>query len=115
MSDQSNTIFVLTRLVGFHCWPTATQGRGYLSSKHRHQFGVRVEIPAKVDNNRIIEFHDLIDYVRSLWPSDGEWGENSCEVIASTVAETVREHYGLAYCVVTVDEDGEAGATVVAK
>lgn len=112
-ADTTSRIFVTTRLEGFHHWPGATPGREYLSNRHRHQFGVRVEIVAPIDNDRVIEFHDLIDEVRGLWPADGEWGANSCEVIAHMLAVQIRDRHGLSYCAVTVDEDGEAGATVV--
>lgn len=105
-------LFVQTKMTGFHRWPSPTENRDYLGSRHRHQFGIKVEIEAPINDDRIIEFHDLIDYTRSLWPTDGELNDSSCETMAATLCEKIANNYGLSFCSVTVDEDGEAGATV---
>lgn len=112
--NTNATIWVKFKVPGFHYWPEATGDRAYLASRHRHLFGYQVSIPAPVDNARSIEFHDLRDacddFVR-LCPD--EWG-NSCEVMAGLLAEHVLElHPHLEWCEVTVDEDGECGATVI--
>lgn len=110
MKIEASTIWVTTQRIGFHRWPEPSGKRNYLGARHRHRFGIRLEMPAKVDNAREVEFHDMIDEINEWW-SDGEMGEHSCESIASMIAG----HFAAKYkrpITATIDEDGEAGATV---
>lgn len=108
------TVWVTFKVPGFHSWPHASGTRAYLAGTHRHLFGYRVEIPAPVDNARSVEFHDLRDACDEFVRISIDEGGNSCEVMASLLAEHVLEvHPHLEWCEVTVDEDGECGATVI--
>lgn len=119
MGVEQRTIFVTTGFVGFHYWPGAPASRSYLGQPHRHRFGVRVEVPVEHDD-REMEFHDLLDSVRfqviQMAPVNeltgvSHCGPMSCEMMAERLAQALRE--GLERDVsVTVDEDGECGATV---
>lgn len=108
MTDS--TIFVKLQLPGFHHWPNATPRRNYLGDRHRHLFGITVEMAAPVDDARSVEFHDLMDEVRDWW-GDGEAGGSSCETMALELAKHLVTEYKRDVTV-TVDEDGEAGARV---
>jgi hypothetical protein len=99
---------------GFHRWPEAPEWCGFLSSRHRHLFNVRVEVPVShVD--RDIEFittkRELSRHVADTWPG-GELGAMSCEALAGQLAEQMIGRYGLGWATVEVDEDGENGARV---
>lgn len=113
---MSGQVWVRLQLVGWHRWPAATGHRSYLAHTHRHLFGVTVTIPAAVDNQRAVEFHDLMDLVRELWPRAGQWQDSSCETIASLIGrELVYQLAGVPWVTVAVDEDGEAGATITTE
>ncbi len=110
-------IFVRFKVPGFHCWPGAPDHRLYLRARHRHLFGFEVSTMVGADD-REIEFHDLIDFARDCfdWPKNGasvEFGARSCEMIARQLAGALARCYQRSF-VVTVDEDGECGATVEA-
>jgi hypothetical protein len=111
-SDKPATIFVTYKFVGFHHWQHATGEREYLASRHRHNFGVRVEMGVTHDD-RDVEFHDLIDVCKSYLNDVPENGQ-SCEHMARHLHRNlVNDYYGVnRHIAVTVDEDGECGATV---
>lgn len=113
----SPDIFVTFKVAGLHCWPGAPEHRGYLRVPHRHQFGVRIETIVTHDD-REIEFHDLrdrgVDLLRALAAGDGEllnFGPKSCEMIARDLGAELAAIFERSFRV-TVDEDGECGATV---
>lgn len=113
----SPDIFVTFKVAGLHCWPGAPEHRGYLRVPHRHQFGVRIETIVTHDD-REIEFHDLrdrgVDLVRALAANEGEllnFGSMSCEMIARDLGSALCDELRRSFRV-TVDEDGECGATV---
>lgn len=103
------TLFVRFAVTGFHSWPRATAHRAYLAAPHRHQFLVEVRIPALHDE-REVEFHDLIDLARSLFPG-GDLGAQSCETMARELASALAARLER-WVEVSVSEDGEAGAIV---
>lgn len=112
-------IFVTFKVEGLHHWPDAPPRRNYLSNPHRHQFGFRVETTVKHDD-REIEFHDLRDRAEFLAGDLGapgpltklvDFGAMSCEHIARELGAQLAREYERSF-VVTVDEDGECGATV---
>lgn len=122
----ASSIFVTTEIIGFHSWPEAPEPVHYLSNVHRHKFGIRVEL-AVVRHDREVEFHMLKRDVDSWlhraqigYPIDGtdemDFGGRSCEDIATYVLDNLRLLYypGRAFYRVTVNEDGENGATVMA-
>lgn len=105
------TIWATHTGIGFHRWPGAPEGRGYLRERHRHAFHVRAEVEVS-HADRDVEFHDLQDLIRLWWgPAAREWGASSCEEIAQGVIDQL-EGDGYRVASVTVAEDGENGATV---
>lgn len=115
---KRTTVFATTSFVGFHRWAGAPAERSYLRDRHRHLFGVRVEVRVDGDD-RQVEFHDLLDELREVLVSlfDGyepggssEMGTLSCEQIAHAVLNRMRaSHPDIS---VRVDEDGECGSEV---
>lgn len=110
---KTTTIFVRTKVAGFHNWPDAPDHRGYLRDRHRHQFWIEASCEVS-HNEREIEFHDLIDMINKHVPVISpatEFGSSSCEAIAAQLAQTLARHYRRGFTV-SVSEDGEAGARV---
>lgn len=109
---NQSTIFVRFQVPGFHRWPCATthEGREYLAAKHRHLFHVEVRMAVEHDD-REVEFHDLLDTARALFPG-GDMGARSCEHMARELGNEIARIYGRAV-EVSVVEDGEVGAVVV--
>lgn len=103
-------VYFSTRVEGFHWWSKAPDHVAFLRHRHRHLFGVRVDLVVSHDD-RDVEFITgkrlLEDYLRSA-PIDGP---ESCEMIARRVH---RHFSALGYHVrrVEVDEDGENGAYI---
>jgi hypothetical protein len=115
---MSAIVWVTWTAPGYHHWPgaNATADRLYLSLRHRHQFGFRVAIEVQ-DDDREVEFHDLLEHCRAFTARHEEgdsWAGASCEAIARLVAAHVEARWPGRHPVVTVDEDGECGATVTA-
>lgn len=109
------SVWVKFSVVGFHNWPDAPADYDYLAARHRHTFNFEVHVPVN-DSNREIEFHELKHTCKVLLGADIhdlEFGAQSCEMIAEGLAEQLLNRYTLPTCTVQVDEDGEAGATVV--
>jgi len=103
-------IFVRLRVPGFHHWPGAPESRSYLAASHRHLFHLAVSMPVR-HSDREVEFHDLMDEVRLLFPDGLDHGATSCEVMAGRIAAALNAKYARPVTV-EVSEDGEAGARV---
>lgn len=104
-------IFVTWTAAGYHSWPDSPD-RAYLRDTHRHLFNFRVELDVK-HADREVEFHDVLDLCRNLTPADKDYGEASCEQIASWIASEVERVVGAGrHVVVQVSEDGECGTLV---
>jgi hypothetical protein len=112
MTTQS-TITVRFAVVGFHYWPGAPKHRAYLSTPHRHLFGVTVRLEVFADD-REVEFHDLQQWTREAF-GEGDFGGNSCEALARALLEKICDRYPGRYAAVSVDEDGECEATVALR
>lgn len=123
----TTTVFATTEVVGFHQWLDAPNEVDYLRNVHRHKFGIRVELSV-VENDREVEFHilrrGLEASMQQAWLGDGVedgyveyiFGPMSCEMIAGRLLDYLRSTYpGRILYRVTVDEDGENGATVEAR
>lgn len=95
---------------GFHCYPGAKGGIGYLSARHRHIFEIRCR--AEVSHNeREIEINTMQNEIQlALWEEFNapcEFGDMSCE----SIAEWLLNHFEqLSY--VEVLEDGYGGAAL---
>lgn len=110
---RTSTVWATVRLPGFHRWPLAHAGREYLADRHRHLFGLRAEVSVS-HSDRDVEFHDLADDLRLWWgPSPArECGVRSCEDLAHQLGQYLTDK-GYRVVAVTVDEDGECGATAL--
>ena len=114
------TIQVRTQFEGVHCYPRAPDEVAYLKQLHRHIFGVCVEVEV-FNEDRELEFvvmkHLVDKYINSLPKQDGccVLYTFSCETIAKNILNHVKEKVDdphERYWKVTVDEDGENGASV---
>lgn len=103
------SIWITTSFIGYHQWPDAPDSHSYLSNKHRHKFGVRVEVP--INKDRGIEFHWLQEYVISLLDISPKGV--SCETLATWLATKLMDHLLVDWTIVSVDEDGENGSQAV--
>jgi len=103
-------IFVKLRVPGFHHWPNPSINRAYLGESHRHLFHLEVSMPVG-HSDREVEFHDLLDDVRTLFPAGQDHGGKSCEMMAEQIGHTLRVHYKRPVTV-EVSEDGEVGARI---
>lgn len=105
-------IEVRTRFEGFHRWHDAPDEVDFLRNRHRHEFHVRARILVGHDD-RELEFILVKRYLTKIIESWGrELGSFSCEMMASTLANSILAHYGLRDLEVEVSEDGENGAVV---
>tara|TARA_R110002020_G_scaffold122026_5_gene277247 strand:- start:3970 stop:4314 length:345 start_codon:yes stop_codon:yes gene_type:complete len=104
-------IFVKLSAPGFHHWENATTERDYLGATHRHLFLIEVCMPV-TNQDREVEFHDLMDEVKALFPHNKNHGGMSCEMMASDIGEKLASKYNRRITV-EVSEDGEAGARVI--
>lgn len=114
------TVAIKTNYEGVHCYPEAPEQVAYLRSPHRHIFGVRVEVQV-FDDDREIEFillkHQVNDYLQSHFGDDNVWqmGRLSCEQVCKGILKYLFAFVKWPeqrFWSVTVDEDGENGATV---
>lgn len=109
-------------LPGLHYWPTAPDRRAYLRDLHRHLFVARATVEV-THGDREVEFHDLGDDLAAALRgcpstmSSGEhgtslhdFGAQSCEHLATSVARTLSALYTVVE--VSVSEDDEFTATV---
>lgn len=119
MENAKRTIFVTTSFEGIHCYPSAPEGVEFLRTPHRHIFGVRAEVEVYHDD-RELEFILLKREVNSWFEARTinnvfEMGAMSCEQVATDLIVFLQGHLTRGterYMSVSVDEDGENGATV---
>jgi len=64
--------------------------------------------------DREVEFHDLLDEARLL-VGDGEYGNKSCEHIATDIMAGLKQKYNAKQISVSVFEDNECGAIITTK
>lgn len=110
-------------VIGFHRWPEAPVETSYLRDVHRHEFGIEVTVMSK-HGDRDVEFHalkrDCIAEIKARFgesviamAADELWfASRSCEHIAEELAGGLA---AMGYIVhsITVNEDGENGATIM--
>jgi len=111
--ETHKTVIATHTLVGYHRWPDAPEERSYLADKHRHLFGLRIEVEVTLPD-REIEFHDVVDFIHLQWRHGHDFGSMSCEDIAQELLERFLSGFGDdgRTVVVEVWEDGENGARI---
>lgn len=114
---KRTTVFCRESFEGVHYFSGAPSEVVYLRQPHRHMFNVMIELEVKHDD-REVEFimlkHRLREWLQKHCV-DGVWpmGAMSCEQVASRVIDMVGHMYSnRRWIKVTVDEDGENGASV---
>ena len=110
----STSVWITTQFEAFHRWKDAPAPVAFLRFFHRHTFGVKVSVFVDHDN-RDVEFFQLKSRVNLLLAEHwaGQKFEQSCEHIAKDLIERLSKDYAVDY--VSVDEDGENGATVTVE
>lgn len=118
--NNRTTVFCRTNFEGIHRWANAPDEVGFLRHAHRHMFGVQVEMEVGHDD-REVEFIMLKRKVNAIIGvckdgcrnEDGVWlmGGTSCEMLADFLHRELVNAFGERYMKITVDEDGENGAT----
>lgn len=116
-----STVFCKTSFEGIHFYKGAPDEVAYLKHAHRHTFGVQVELQV-YDDDREIEFI-MLKHSVNRWLNqrcvDGVWpmGGMSCEMVAKDLADAIAHDFGIDFTKarrfsVTIDEDGENGASI---
>lgn len=98
---------------GFHNFPKAKEIFGpevdFLAVRHRHNFGITVEIPVHHDDRDkefILLQREVRDYIHRNYGTPAEFKAMSCEAIARDLMEAYDA------TMVIVDEDGENYAKI---
>lgn len=114
------TITVRTQFEGVHRYPDAPEEVAYLREPHRHMFGVCVEVEV-FDDDRELEFimvkHSIDSFFanRVIHNCCVDLETASCEAVARMLLlhlAQVTKRSDERYWKITVDEDGENGASV---
>lgn len=114
------TIQVRTQFEGVHCYPGAPDEVAYLREPHRHIFGVCVEVEV-FNEDRELEFimvkHLINGWIGALAVTNNCYNCSamSCEKMAELILNYSKQwvkNSDKRYWKVTVDEDGENGASV---
>jgi len=113
MADISITVSFSE--LGFHCWPDAPEEVAYLRERHRHKFGVELELKQLPHGDRAFEFHLVQAWAQPKFREilDSGAASKSCEDMASRLATAALAKYETAVTA-RVSEDGECWATVSA-
>lgn len=117
MTQTKARIFVRCQGEGWHSWPEAPDSRSYLRNSHRHVFHIEAGCEVQHDD-RAIEFHDAMDQVKLCWrkiaAKKSDLGSQSCEMLARRIGQHLVDWTAHSW-IVSVSEDGEAGATVTTE
>jgi hypothetical protein len=114
-NSMRKEVFITTKFEGVHCWPEAPEHVSILRNLHRHVFGVRVVVSV-THSDRDVEFltlKKLTDTViaRRTLPMLIKTSSMSCEMLAEDIGSALlTKKFNVVS--VSVDEDGENGATV---
>ena len=119
---QESSIWVTFSKEGLHKYPAALDDPNlatgdeydvsFLGYIHRHIFGFKVEIQVFHDD-RDIEFIQFKRWLQSLYEGELKLDFKSCEMIATDLYKQIQARYPGRKTTITVDEDGENGATLV--
>lgn len=119
---KESNIWVTFTKEGIHKYPAALTDPAlatgdeydvsFLGYPHRHTFGFKVMISV-THSDRDIEFIQFKRWLTSLYESKVlQLDYKSCEMIAEDLFEQINARYPGRTVEITVDEDGEVGATM---
>lgn len=116
MRQDNSFIWVTFQRKGFHRYPLAgsldvLKDVEYLANVHRHLFKFRVAIEVFHDD-RELEFHQVLNWIESLFENNIELDFKSCEMISNELAEAIGKRYPGRRVTIDVSEDGECGSTI---
>jgi 6-pyruvoyl-tetrahydropterin synthase len=107
------SITVRSQFVALHRWAAAPEPVAFLRNWHRHLFLVAVELEVKHED-RELEFFlvkgALEEFLRREF--EGKYLEKSCEGFAEEILHYLETLYPGRVLAVSVEEDGENGATI---
>lgn len=119
--SKETLIWVTFKKEGIHKYPAALTDPNlatgdkydvsFLGYPHRHQFGFKVAIGV-THNDRDIEFIQFKRWLESLYDEKTlELDYKSCEMMSEELYEKINARYPGRKVEITIDEDGENGAT----
>lgn len=119
--NAKRIIYVTFQKEGIHCYPAAATDPNlktndkydvsFLANPHRHIFHFNVGIEV-FHNDRDIEFIQFKRWLESLYQGTLELNYKSCEMISDDLYEVIASRYPGRDIEITVNEDGENGATI---
>lgn len=110
-APSSMRVFARTRVEGFHFWKDAPPEVEFLRVRHRHLFGVEVEVEVAHDD-RDVEFIIMKREIERYFAEHPIDGPESCELIAVRLRDHLAASRGWRVRRITIDEDGENGAVL---
>ena len=110
MSSREISVFVTTRVEGFHYWESAPKEVEFLRHPHRHEFHIRAEFEVS-HTDRDIEFILAKRVVETYFNENPIKGKVSCEDIGISLGAFLSEK-DFPVRSVEVSEDGENGAVI---
>ena len=109
---QTTMIWVKLQRHGFHAYPQAPGEVSYLRQRHRHLFYIKAGLQVFHDD-REVAFHMFQNWISSLFGTDLELDNQSCEMIAQALLDRILANYGEHRdAMVEVSEDDECGAVI---
>lgn len=107
---SNRQIFVSFTVEGIHRWPDAKDDVAFLAAPHRHIFNIRISYQ-EVSNDVAVTRDELLETAKSNF-NDRDWGTNSCEQVASNLAEALVGKYKRTMTVEIGTTGNEFGAYV---
>ncbi len=109
---MKKTIIIQLVIAGFHRYPLAPASVAFLRDRHRHEFKIKAAFQVE-DLDREKEFFimrdDIADLIRREFGSPAEFGDLSCEAIASFILQKTKKVGGIW---IEVWEEETAGARI---
>lgn len=105
------SVWVTGSFIGWHKWLQAPDEVSYLRYPHRHKFNWKAEVFVNPNKDRALEFHLVQQAICTPLNKLDVSDSGSCESIAKAISDVIWKYIGHYDHTVTVDEDGEVGAT----
>lgn len=108
--NMKTTVIISFEVEGFHNYPNAPKDVEFLKFKHRHSFKIKAGYHV-TDLNRekeiFITRDTIITHLNKLFGAPCQFGERSCEMIASEILK-VNSEDGMIWCEVWEENTGGA-------